>query len=164
MTDPPSRNAKPRKPLKRTALARPIYEQVIAAEQRRRAKAKPIARGKVPKRIGRRGLRLEASWRKCKAKVKLRSGGFCEGNIAGVCPPWQHGASDVHHVWPEDRASGRHNPSRCLHLCRTVHDWCDAEPDLARDAGILRPRSGMVGWSVSSLASRGARAGIVSEG
>lgn len=125
---------KPRKPLKRTALKPPTPEQV-AAFQRKPRRALP--RGKRPARLGRRGKRLEAAWLTCKAAVRERSGGFCEGNVPGVCPPGQHSASDVHHCWKSDRASGIHDPSRCLHLCRTVHTWTEDEPALAESAGLV---------------------------
>lgn len=137
------------KPLELSALKPPSPEQIARWQAKPR---KALPRGKRPARIGRRGKRLERAWQECKAAVRERSGGFCEGNVAAVCPSGQHSASDVHHVYPEDRAAGLHDPRRCLHLCRVVHDWCDREPLKAKAAGILRPE-----------ASRGPERGVVSE-
>lgn len=143
------------KPLKRTALKGPTLEAVRAWEQKPR---RALPRGKLPARVGRRGKRLEAAWVTCKLAVRERSGGFCEANIEGVCQRGLHSADDTHHVWPEDRAAGVHDPLRCLHLCRRAHDWCDAEYTKARRAGVIRPLS-----DVPGIASRGPECGVVSE-
>ena len=127
------------KPLKRTVLKPATLEQVIAWQARPRM---PIGRRAVPKKVGRRGKRLEASWQACRAQVISRSGGSCEGpDLPGIHPTYPHGASDVHHVWPEDRAAGVHDPERCLHLCRPIHAFVDDEPREAHALGLLRPES-----------------------
>ena len=128
-----------RTPLKRTPLARPTYEQVIAAENRRRAKAKPLARGKAPKRIGRRAKREQAALDLGRAQVLARSGGFCEGPaLPGVHPSYRHGAVHVHHLLPRGRG-GKHDPSNLLHLCAPAHAWIDDFPKEAEKLGLLMP-------------------------
>lgn len=132
-----------RKPLKRTALKPPTPEQIAKWQ------AKPrhaLPRGERPARVGRRGKRLEAAWQTCKAAVRERSGGFCEGNVAGVCPPGRHSAADTHHVYKSDRASGVHDPARCLHLCRKVHDHLHEHVAWAYEHNLLG-RSGSPGAS-----------------
>lgn len=125
------------KPLKRVGLKPPTPEQVQAWRGKPRT---PIGRGAAPKKIGRRGRRLEASWQACRAAVISRSGGACEGpDLPGIHPSHAHGATDVHHLHPSDRAAGVHDPDRCLHLCRPLHSWIDLEPRKAHELGLLRP-------------------------
>jgi hypothetical protein len=50
-----------------------------------------------------------------------------------------HQGSDPHHMWPEDRDCGIHDPRRMLLLCRTSHDWADAHMTDAKTLGIIRP-------------------------
>lgn len=111
--------------------------QVIAWNNRER---KPIARTARPKRVGRKTKREQAAWELCKAVVLTRSGGYCEANIVGVCPRWKHGGTQTHHLWPEDRDKGLHDPARCIRVCIYAHpDWIHGHPIDAKALGLLRP-------------------------
>lgn len=50
-----------------------------------------------------------------------------------------HEGAHVHHVWPEDRDRGVHDPDRMLYLCPTSHAWAHANPSAAAEVGLLRP-------------------------
>lgn len=119
-----------RAPLKRTPLASPTRDQLAAWQRKPR---KPV------NRLGRKARREQSAWVLCRTIVLTRSGGLCEANLTGVCPRWKHGATAVHHVWPEDRDKGLHDPSRCLHLCDLSHRWAHENPAKAKEAGLLRP-------------------------
>lgn len=118
-------------PIKRAWLKPPTPEQVRDWQSKPR---KPLPR------TGRKRQREAVAWAACRAAVISRSGGWCEGNVDGVCPHYRHGASHVHHATPADRAAGRHDPDRCFHLCVTAHGWVHANPEQAHVAGLLRPR------------------------
>jgi hypothetical protein len=125
-----------RKPLLRTALKQPTLEQVWKWQRKPR---KPL-----PK-VGRKAKREQQGWDACRAQVISRSRGYCEGNVLNVCPSGLgHGASHVHHVWPEDRRDGVHDPERCLHLCAEAHRWVHDNPLEAGAYGLLRPHDGKV--------------------
>ena len=117
----------------------------------------PIARSTKPiRKRGKKAKAESASWLECKEAVRNRSSGACEvfdvvsayrPNLADVVN-WQrevcdgegwHEASDVHHVWPEDRDLGRHDPDRMLGLCRHAHDWVHGHPELAKQLHLMRP-------------------------
>lgn len=126
---------KRRAPITRTALKRPTVEQVWAW------RAKP--RKPLPK-IGRKTRRTQAAWSACRAAVIHRSGGWCETASPACVTSGRHPALDVHHVWPEDRDAGRHDPARCLHLCAAAHRWTHDHPMEAAALGLLRPHDGKV--------------------
>lgn len=138
-------------PLKRSGLRQPTLAEVIAFQNKPR---KPLPKAKrAPARVGRKSKREAAAWRECKVAIIARSGGYCEGNVPGVCPRWKHGATQSHHCWPSDRDRGIHDPDRCLHLCTAVHDWAHTHPKPAADWGILRPRSGIPGQALPDRCS-----------
>ena len=99
--------------------------------------------------VGAKAIRERGPWEACRAAVIERSGGACEAPevyqvdataFASVPhPPGPHRGAHVHHVWPEDRDAGRHEPGRCLHLCFDAHAWAHANHDKAALAGLLRP-------------------------
>ena len=71
------------------------------------------------------------------ARAVVRERRWCEaGGIVrdgrSICGPvgLHHGAH-VHHVWPEDRDRGVHDPDRMLYLCPTAHAWAHANPAAA---------------------------------
>lgn len=57
-----------------------------------------------------------------------------------VCSSAAHRGVEAHHVWPEDRDRGVHDPERGLWLCARAHRWAHDHPKLASVAGLLRPR------------------------
>lgn len=116
--------------MKRSQLKGPTLTQVQTWDRRPRTP--------LPK-IGRKKRREQAAEDANRVAVIGRSRGYCEGQIDGVCPAYPHGALHVHHVWPEDRDCGRHDPDRCFHLCVTAHDWVHANPRAAATLGLLRP-------------------------
>lgn len=124
-------------PLKRSPLPRATYAQVLAWNNRER---KPLARGKPPKKIGRRALREQAALTLGRAVVIARSGGKCEGpRIVGVHPSYAHGGSHVHHVLSRGRG-GSHDPSNLLHACADLHRWIHDNPHEASEIGLLASR------------------------
>jgi hypothetical protein len=118
---------------------------------------KPLKRSPITKRVGRKREREAEAWAECKAVVAARSRGWCEawdvvasdgtvdGELAMIawasegCSRGLHAAHDPHHVWPEDRDVGRHDPDRVLDLCRRAHDWTHHNPKHASKLGLLRP-------------------------
>ncbi len=72
--------------------------------------------------------------------VQERSAGLCEARHLGICGPWvQHLGAHAHHVWPEDRDRGVHDPARMRWLCPEAHRWTHANPARAKELGLLRP-------------------------
>lgn len=72
--------------------------------------------------------------------VQDRSAGWCEARSLGICGPFvQHLGSEAHHVWPEDRDRGLHDPARMRWLCSQAHRWVHNHPARAKELGLLRP-------------------------
>lgn len=96
---------------------------------------KPIAR------VGRRAKRDRGAIDRCRRAVLQRSGGRCEatGIIDPICGYAPHSGVAMHHMWPEDRDRGRHEPERCRWLCDASHAWVHAHPNKAKELGLLRP-------------------------
>lgn len=68
--------------------------------------------------------------------VKLAAGGYCEGRrFSSMCTGV---GVEAHHVWPEDRDRGLHDPRRGKWLCRPCHNAVHSWPLKARRAGLLR--------------------------
>lgn len=123
-------NAKPRTPIKRTAL-----------KQKAR---KPIAK------IGRKKKRELADEAAFRHDVKERAGGYCEAPRAMLVRDRlivvehsserePHRGAHAHHVFPEDRDAGFHDPDRGLYLCSGSHRWTHDNPADAKIARLLRP-------------------------
>lgn len=51
----------------------------------------------------------------------------------------RHVGEHAHHVWPEDRDCGVHDPGRGKWLCAAAHRWTHANPAKAAVARLLRP-------------------------
>lgn len=118
--------------MKRSPLKRPTIEQVRAWDTKRRQRT-PIAR------IGRKARRERRDLDAFRIAVRDQAGGYCEGQVYGICGAHVHVGTTAHHLWPEDRDCGRHDPARGAWLCWTAHRWVHSEPDAARDLGLLRP-------------------------
>lgn len=129
--------------MKRSPLPRPSLEQVRAweARQREKALARVVKPRKPIRRVGRKARREADAWAACREAVIARARGLCEGpgEVCGVIYGVPHRGAEVHHVWPEDRDRGVHDPDRCLLLCTAAHRWSHANPLLASRAGLLRP-------------------------
>lgn len=135
--------------MKRSGLKPPTWEQVKAF---RRKPRKPLPR------VGRRKRDSRADEREMKRQLLERSGGFCEATrqlsdhfghatAMSVCgTAILHRGVDPHHVWPEDRDRGVHDPSRALLLCRPAHDYAHANPTMAKTLGLLRAKLGPASW------------------
>lgn len=128
-----------RQPLSRRTPLRPDPEKVAAWV---RSSRQPLAR------IGAKARREQSALRAAQRAVRTRAGGRCEaaglvdpGNAARyVCDDsGPHDGAHVHHVWPEDRDAGRHDPDRLLLLCVRAHTWAHLHPDRAARLGLLRP-------------------------
>lgn len=50
-----------------------------------------------------------------------------------------HRGDNAHHVWPEDRDGGNHDPDRGLWLCFRAHRFTHDNPAEAKRLGLLRP-------------------------
>lgn len=103
-----------------------------AAWQRRSRKPLPAQ--------GRKALREEGDLDAFRAAVARRSGGRCE-LAAPACDDAPHPAAHAHHVWPEDRDRGVHDPDRGLHVCAAGHRYVHEHPAMAAERGWLRGRS-----------------------
>lgn len=73
-----------------------------------------------------------------KREVRARSGGLCEANWEGVCPPGPHRGEHVHHVIL--RAQGGPDVAwNGLHLCAAVHTHAhDVDRAGANERGIIK--------------------------
>ncbi len=130
-------SASRRKPIERTGLKPPTLAQVRAWERKPR---KPIS----PR--GAKARREKAALAAFRAELLARSRGVCEAHLRAptrwpdICGTRsQHAGTDPHHIWPEDRDEGRHDPARGLLLCRRAHRWTHSFPVSAAAAGLLRP-------------------------
>lgn len=140
------------KPVRRTGLPLPTFAQVRDYQTRQRAKRKPI-----PK-VGAKTRREKEDLDRFRAMLKARSGGRCEGPLGLVVTEpdgtvrvivvphdheWNrvagHLGRDPHHLFPEDRDCGLHDPTRGMWLCRPSHNWVDDHPRDAHLVGMLRP-------------------------
>jgi hypothetical protein len=107
-------------------------------------KRSPLKRGP-----GAKAKREAPALRSANEAVRARSRGYCEANAQddGVhgfpCSGWgAHAAAPgAHHIWPEDRDRGLHDPERMLALCFATHRWAHDEPKLSSAARLLRPES-----------------------
>ena len=110
----------------------------------------PLRRSPLRRGPGRKAKREAAAWELCKAIVRARSGGLCEGPeaarragakmwVGDRCTSYPHAARAIHHLWPEDRDRGRHEPDRCLHLCDEAHHFAHTRVSEAMALGLLRP-------------------------
>lgn len=73
---------------------------------------------------------------KCRAIVKKRAKGRCEG-----IPLWAHecqGPKDTHHVLTLKRGGELSDPDNCLYLCRLAHDFAHSNPIEAEKLGLLK--------------------------
>lgn len=128
--------------MKRSPLKRPTLAQVVAWQPKPRRRIR--ARGK-------KALRTAGDERAFRSALQHRSMGYCEAtervaNLADfrvvhtVCGTGiLHAGTDPHHLWPEDRRRGLHDPERGVWLCRRAHEWVHANPRRARELGLLRP-------------------------
>lgn len=116
--------------MKRTALKAPTVDQVRAWQQRPR---NPI------RKVGRKGRRERASIAFFNAKVAARASDICQASGLGICNHVPHYGSTAHHIWPEDRDAGRHDPERGAWLCFAAHRWVHTHPLRAGQLGLLRP-------------------------
>ena len=96
----------------------------------------PLRRRTPLRSRGRKAEREADVWNATKLAVHVRSGGFCEAATPS-CKPGLHEGSDCHHRWSSDRDAGRHDPDRCVLLCRPSHLWVHANPSVARLDGLL---------------------------
>ena len=74
-----------------------------------------------------------------RAELRRRSSGRCEVVTPGCPTTGPHAGAHAHHVWPEDRDAGHHDPARGLFLCADAHAWTHEHPAAAARLGTLRP-------------------------
>lgn len=103
----------------------------------------PLRRGKRPNRKGAKAAREAPAL--AAFRLELKSRGWCEASGirwegAPVCGSTRtHHGEHPHHVYPEDRDRGIHDPARGLWLCPAAHDWAHANPEAAKHVRLLRP-------------------------
>lgn len=68
--------------------------------------------------------------------VRMPAGGFVDTLLCETAA--EHAGEHAHHVWPEDRARGRHDPDRIVWICSAAHARIHANPKTARELGFLR--------------------------
>lgn len=77
---------------------------------------------------------------RARREIQERSAGLCEARKLGICGARvQHLGAHAHHVHPEDRDRGVHDPKRMLWLCPQAHAYAHNNPAKAKDLGLLRP-------------------------
>lgn len=85
--------------------------------------------------------RSRAAYRAAVAEATERAQGRCEGHeplaAVGVDVPCR-GQIDPHHVRPRGRG-GVDEAANLAMVCRSVHDFVHANPQLAAEAGLLAP-------------------------
>jgi hypothetical protein len=121
-SDPPKRKT----PLKRssTSLKRTVLKPRTTPIKQRGAKA----------------MREQDALDVFRHELKYRSGGECEVDNPTACGTSQrHRGVHAHHVWPEDRDGGVHDPERGLWVCVRAHDYIHDHPALSAEFGWLRP-------------------------
>lgn len=81
--------------------------------------------------------RKESAWQEARTAVQVRSGGRCEANWDGVCPPGPHRGEHVHHR--RLRAQGGSDElDNLMHVCRVVHQHAhDVDRAEAERRGII---------------------------
>ena len=92
---------------------------------------------------------LDAAREIVRARVYCQAGGLSDLEGLPVCGPrfglpylWNvHPGDHAHHVWPEDRDRGVHDPDRMLYLCPTAHGWTHDHPLAAKALGLMRPET-----------------------
>lgn len=100
----------------------------------------PIKRSRSPlAKVGRKAKRERAAVDRFRRAVKAQAAGQCEGYIHEICADYPHLGSQAHHIWPEDRDAGRHEPSRGAWLCPGAHRWVHDHSNSAAHMGLLRP-------------------------
>ncbi len=134
-------------------------------------RVKPIARSRIKRRKGAKAERETPALDAFRFAVFERAHGYCEVMVDAetgkgfpfydlitsadrrmICgQDGPHRGDNAHHVWPEDRDAGRHEPERGLWLCYTAHHWVHDHPGellpdgrvtfgSAKAFGLLRPQ------------------------
>lgn len=130
--------------MKRSPLKAPTPEQIRRWQEKQRT---PIARTGRPNPRGAKAEREQPALDAFRDALEQRSRGWCEaadvrdpetGNpICGIL--YRHTGTDAHHLFPEDRDRGVHDPARGKFICRWSHLWSHDFPAAAKKVGLLRP-------------------------
>jgi hypothetical protein len=116
-----------------------------------------VKRGGPLRPVGARGKRLRAGMDSARRVVKERSAGWCEvwqswadaprTSADGPFPHTDrllcasgmpHLGVHAHHVWPEDRDRGVHDPARIVWVCADAHRTIHENPARAQELGWFR--------------------------
>lgn len=106
-------------------------------------RSSPIQRKSQLKRVSDKRRIENAERERTRRIVTKRSGGVCEGRalIATVDPvaasACKKRADDMHEKRKRSRGGSITDPSNIAHLCRSCHEWTEAEPALATQVGLL---------------------------
>lgn len=104
---------------------------------------KPIKRTALKRGKGKKAKREQNALDAAREILKARSRCRCEIDIYGLFAPcgraYGHEGQHPHHVWPEDRDAGLHDPTRMLWVCAAGHRWIHDHPADASRLGLLRP-------------------------
>lgn len=109
----------------------------------------PIKRTAIKRGPGRKAKREQPEREEFAEVLETRARGRCEtlafldadGRLAACGTTRAHDGCDPHHIWPEDRDAGVHDPDRGLWLCRRAHRWVHDHPAWAKTLGLLRPET-----------------------
>lgn len=78
----------------------------------------------------------DAEFAKAKAAVRVRSRGYCEGAVSGVCTGM---AAHCHHVRLRSQG-GTNEGGNLLDLCFACHEWAHRNPADAARLGLIARR------------------------
>lgn len=98
---------------------------------------KPLARGCKLRRVSRKRARMGRNRTRCNQLVALRSQGWCELRIGGVC---QGKGVMVHEILTRARGGSITDPENCLHACAACHRWAHDHDEQATKLGFLKSR------------------------
>lgn len=108
---------------------------------------KPLRRSRLRQGKGRKAEREQPARDEFAEVLETRARGRCETlafldsdeRLAACGTTSAHEGCDPHHIWPEDRDAGVHDPERGLWLCRRAHRYVHDHPAWAKPRGLLRP-------------------------
>lgn len=97
----------------------------------------PLPKGCKVRRVSPKRSRLGKARTACNKMVALRSNGWCELKIGGIC---QGRGVHVHEILSRARGGSITDPDNCRHACDACHRWVHEHPTQAGKLGYLKSR------------------------